>query len=478
MILVIDNYDSFTYNLVQALEAAEASVRVVRNDEITAADLGTMADDANDPLGGILISPGPGGPEDSGISIAAIELARERGLPMLGVCLGMQAIAASFGASVVRAPTLVHGEASTVRHDAKGYLASMPLPFPAARYHSLCVDAGTLPAETGGQRARRRRRSDGHPPHDAAHRGRPVPSRIGADAGWSAHPRPLPASVRRRRAGDPRVATGLLLQGNRGMSDAVKAAIAEVMRGGSLGVDEAHAAMASVMEGEATPAQLGGLLLALRMRGEKADELTGFAMAMRERVLAVSAPEGAIDTCGTGGDGSQTFNISTASALVVAAAGVPVAKHGNRAMSSATGSADVLEALGIPIDLSPDQAAEALATDGFAFLFAPSYHPAMRHAGPVRRELGVPTAFNLLGPMTNPAGVRRQVIGVADPTTAAKVAHVLYHLGTQRAFVVHGAGVDELPLDGTGVAYDVTTGGVRKRRIDSSALGLDVCSEH
>ena len=147
MILVIDNYDSFTYNLVQALEAAGASVRVVRNDEITTADLVAMADDANDPLGGILISPGPGGPEDSGISIAAIELARERGLPMLGVCLGMQAIAASFGASVVRAPTLVHGEASTVRHDAKGFLASMPLPFPAARYHSLCVDAGTLPAE-------------------------------------------------------------------------------------------------------------------------------------------------------------------------------------------------------------------------------------------------------------------------------------------------------------------------------------------
>jgi para-aminobenzoate synthetase component 2 len=147
MILVIDNYDSFTYNLVQVLEAAEANVRVVRNDEITVTDLAAMADDANDPLGGILISPGPGGPDDSGISIAAIELARDRGLPMLGVCLGMQAIAASFGASVVRAPTLVHGEASTVRHDAKGYLASMPLPFPAARYHSLCVDAGTLPAE-------------------------------------------------------------------------------------------------------------------------------------------------------------------------------------------------------------------------------------------------------------------------------------------------------------------------------------------
>ncbi len=260
------------------------------------------------------------------------------------------------------------------------------------------------------------------------------------------------------------------------MTDAVRSAIAHVMSGGSLSTADAHAAMAQVMDGEATPAQLGGLLLALRKRGETVDELTGFAMAMRERVVSVAAPDGAIDTCGTGGDGSKTFNISTASALVVAAAGVPVAKHGNRAMSSATGSADVLEALGIPIDLSPAEATQVLMRDGFAFLFAPSYHPAMRHAGPVRRELGVPTAFNLLGPMTNPAGVRRQMIGVADRTTAAKVAHVLHHLGTERAYVVHGDGVDELPLDGSGVAYDVSSGGVRKRRIDSSALGLVTAS--
>ena len=147
MILVIDNYDSFTYNLVQALEAAQANVRVVRNDEFTAEELSAMADDRVDPLTGILISPGPGVPEDSGVSIAAIEFARQREIPLLGVCLGMQAIATSFGGAVVRAPTLVHGESSSVRHDAKGYLASMPLPFPAGRYHSLCVDAGTLPPE-------------------------------------------------------------------------------------------------------------------------------------------------------------------------------------------------------------------------------------------------------------------------------------------------------------------------------------------
>ena len=147
MILVIDNYDSFTYNLVQALEAALADVRVVRNDEITLDELAAMADDPRQPLRGIVISPGPGGPEDSGISMAAIELARRHELPLLGVCLGMQAIAAAFGATIRQAPTLVHGEASSIRHDAKGYLASMPLPFPAARYHSLCVDASTLPPQ-------------------------------------------------------------------------------------------------------------------------------------------------------------------------------------------------------------------------------------------------------------------------------------------------------------------------------------------
>lgn len=256
------------------------------------------------------------------------------------------------------------------------------------------------------------------------------------------------------------------------MSDLVQAALARVMAGGQLSRDEAREAMADVMEGAATAAQLGALLIALRLRGETVDELAGFALAMRARVLRVEAPEGAIDTCGTGGDGAATFNISTAAALVAAAAGVPVAKHGNRAVTSRAGSADVLEALGIPVDHGPEQATQALARDGFVFLFAPSYHPAMRHAGPVRRELGVPTCFNLLGPMTNPAGVRRQVMGVADPGAAARVAHVLQALGVERALVVHGEGVDELPLDGSGVMYDVSIEGVRRRRVDAATLGL------
>ncbi len=256
------------------------------------------------------------------------------------------------------------------------------------------------------------------------------------------------------------------------MSEIVRAALARVMAGATLSRDEAQAAMGEVMDGEATPAQLAALLIALRVRTETVDELAGFAQAMRQRVVRVQAPAGAVDTCGTGGDGAATFNISTAAALVVAAAGVPVAKHGNRAVTSRSGSADVLEALGVPIGHGPDEAARALTAHRFVFLFAPAYHPAMHHAGPVRRELGVPTCFNLLGPMTNPAGVRRQVMGVADPRAAARVAQVLHALGAERAFVVHGEGVDELPLDGSGVLYDVSPAGVRRRRVDAAALGL------
>ncbi len=256
------------------------------------------------------------------------------------------------------------------------------------------------------------------------------------------------------------------------MSEIVRAALAAVIDGGTLAMDDARGAMGAVMDGEATPAQLAALLVALRMRGETVEELAGFAEAMRERVLRVEAPDGTVDTCGTGGDGSGTFNISTAAALVVAAAGVPVAKHGNRAITSASGSADVLDALGVRIDHDAASAGEALRELGFAFLFAPGFHPAMRHAGPTRREIGVRTAFNLLGPLTNPAGARRQVVGVADPAAAPRLAAVLHLLGTERTLVVGGQGLDELPLDGTGVAYDVTPAGVERREIDAADAGL------
>jgi anthranilate phosphoribosyltransferase len=256
------------------------------------------------------------------------------------------------------------------------------------------------------------------------------------------------------------------------MSEAVRAALATIVDGRSLSIDEARLAMGAVMDGEATPAQLAALLVALRMRGETVEELAGFASAMRERVLPVDAPEGTIDVVGTGGDGSGTFNISTASALVVASTGVPVAKHGNRAITSRSGSADVLEALGIRIDHDAESAAASLRELGFAFLFAPSFHPAMKHAGPTRREIGIRTSFNLIGPLTNPAGARRALIGVGAADTAARIAEVAAVLGTDRTLVVHGAGVDELPLDGSGVLYDVVDGRVDTRPVEAAAFGL------
>ena len=244
------------------------------------------------------------------------------------------------------------------------------------------------------------------------------------------------------------------------MSDQVRSALATIVEGGTLSMDEARLAMGAVMDGEATPAQLAALLMGLRMRGETIEELAGFA------------PAGAIDVVGTGGDGSGTLNISTTAALVVAAAGVPVAKHGNRAITSKAGSADVLDALGVRIDHDAASASASLHDLGFAFLFAPNFHPAMKHAGPTRREIGVRTAFNLLGPLTNPAGTARQVIGVGDPAAAPRIAEVARLLGTERTFVVHGDGVDELPLDGSGVLYDVTRDGIDRTTVDPLSVGL------
>jgi anthranilate phosphoribosyltransferase len=256
------------------------------------------------------------------------------------------------------------------------------------------------------------------------------------------------------------------------MSELVRAALGRIVDGGTLSTDEARAAMGAVMDGEATPAQLAAMLMGLRMRGETVDELAGFATAMRERVVRVEAPAGAIDVVGTGGDGSGTFNISTTAALVAAAAGVPVAKHGNRAITSRAGSADVLDALGIRIDHDAASAGAALRELGFAFMFASNFHPAMKHAGPTRREIGVRTAFNLLGPLTNPAGTRRQLLGVADPLVAQRMAEVVQRLGTDRTFVIHGDRVDELPLDGSGVAYIVADGVIERHVIDAAALGF------
>jgi anthranilate phosphoribosyltransferase len=257
-----------------------------------------------------------------------------------------------------------------------------------------------------------------------------------------------------------------------------QAALGRLLDGHDLSRDAAREVMASVMRGEATPAQIGGLLVALRLKGEKADEIAGFAEAMREHVIAVRpARQDLVDTAGTGGDGAGTFNISTAAALVAAAAGAGVAKHGNRAVSSSSGSADVLEALGFDLEQAPARIARSIDELGFGFLFAPSHHPAMRHAASVRRELAARTVFNVLGPLTNPAGARAQVVGVYAAELVPTIAEVLARLGARRAFVVHGAGgVDELSPAGPNLVCEVREGAVRRREIDPAELGIPRCA--
>jgi len=257
----------------------------------------------------------------------------------------------------------------------------------------------------------------------------------------------------------------------------VQQALARLLDGHDLSRAEARAVMNVVMEGEATPAQIGGLLVALRLKGETADEIAGCAEAMRTHVLAVRPQrDDLVDTAGTGGDGARTINISTAAALVAAAAGAGVAKHGNRAVSSASGSADVLEALGFRLELPPARIERSIEELGFGFLFAPTHHPAMRHAAPVRRELAARTVFNVLGPLTNPAGARAQVVGVYAPSLVRTIAEVLVQLGARRAFVVHGAGgIDELSPSGPNLVCEVVDGGVWEREIDPLELGLPRC---
>jgi anthranilate phosphoribosyltransferase len=239
---------------------------------------------------------------------------------------------------------------------------------------------------------------------------------------------------------------------------------------------EAARAMGIIMDGEAGPAHIAGLLMALALKGERPREMVGFATAMRARAVALPSPVGAVfDTCGTGGDGAHTFNVSTAAAIVLASCGVRVAKHGNRAVSSRCGSADVFETLGVALDAPPERVVQTLREANLAFFFAPAWHPSMKHAGPTRRELGVRTAFNLLGPLTNPAGARRQLVGVSRPEHTELLARTLGLLGTERAWVVHGAdGLDELSTTGFTKVSEFHEGTVRTFYLHPADVGLPV----
>ncbi len=253
----------------------------------------------------------------------------------------------------------------------------------------------------------------------------------------------------------------------------IREAIDVVVSGQSLTMEQAAAVMRQIMQGEATPAQLGSFLTALRLKGESTEEIAGMATVMREFSLKVNVAGLLVDSVGTGGDGSNTFNISTAAALVAAGAGVRVAKHGNRAASGSCGAADVLEALGVRIELPPEGVERCINEGGIGFMFAQAFHPSMRHAGPVRREIGIRTVFNILGPLTNPAAAQRQLIGVAFPQLGEKMAEVMRLLGSERTLVVHGAGgLDEIALDGDTTVWELRDGDVESWTFSPDETGL------
>jgi len=421
MYLLIDNYDSFTYNIYQELcTLTTDEIRVVRNDAMTIEDIIALGPK------GVIISPGPGTPSEAGITVEAIRRLAGK-IPVLGICLGHQAIAAAFGAKIVQARRIVHGKTEAVRLDGKGLFRGIPREAEFTRYHSLIVDPGSLPPEfevTAWSR-------------DGEIMGLRHTTLL--IEGVQFHPESVSSEY------GPKVLANFLNY-KRQPAD-LQNLLEKVLAGQDLTMDEAHDFMDELTEGNMMESQIAAFLIAFNMKGISPAEIVGCASTLREKQTSIELTIPVIDTCGTGGDGLHTFNISSLTALTAAACGAAVAKHGNRAVSSRSGSADFYSELGIPIDLSPDHTRELIEKSGFGFLFAPLFHGAMKHAAPVRRQLGVKTIMNLLGPLVNPARAEYQLLGISDPRYCLTIARSAKMLGCERVMVVHGMdGQDELSV--------------------------------
>ncbi len=453
MLVLIDNYDSFTYNLVQYFGELGADIRVYRNDQVTMNQLIALNPSH------LVISPGPGEPiKDDGISSDAIKHFTGK-IPVLGVCLGHQSLGAVFGGKVDRAQRLMHGKTSKVTHNGQGIFKGVPSPFEAMRYHSLVV-YDPIPAELEVTAITPEEEIMG-----LKHREHPT-------YGVQFHPESILTEHGKQILKNFLDLNPAPVKGEPAM---LKPFIAKTINRTDLTSDEAEQAMNIIMTGQATPAQIGAYLVALRMKGETIPEITGSVRAMRTNAVKVKLnTSGPIyDIVGTGGDGAHTFNISTAAAFVLAGTGRKVAKHGNRAASSQCGSADVLSALGVNLDLTAEQVAQAIEQIGIGFMFAPRFHPAMKHAIGPRKEIGQRTIFNILGPLTNPAGANIQLTGVFDARLTEPLAHVLNELGSKAALVIHGAnGLDELNTTGVNRVSHLKGGAVETYELHPTDLGL------
>ena len=453
MLVLIDNYDSFTYNLVQYFGELGADIRVFRNDQVTMNQLISLNPSH------LVISPGPGEPiKDDGISPDAIKHFTGK-IPVLGVCLGHQALGAVFGGKVDRAQRLMHGKTSKVTHNGQGIFKGIPSPFEAMRYHSLVV-YDPIPAELEVTAITPEEEIMGlkHREHQTF--------------GVQFHPESILTEHGKQILKNFLDLNPAPVKGEQSM---LKPFIAKAINRTDLADAEAEEAMNIIMTGQATPAQIGAYLVALRMKGETIPEITGSVRAMRANAVKVKLDmnESVYDIVGTGGDGAHTFNISTAAAFVLAGTGRKVAKHGNRAASSQCGSADVLSALGVNLELTAEQVAQAIEQVGIGFMFAPKFHPAMKHAIGPRKEIGQRTIFNILGPLTNPAGANIQLTGVFDAKLTEPLAHVLKELGSRAALVIHGAnGLDELNTTGANRVSHLKNNTVETYDLNPTDLGL------
>jgi anthranilate synthase/phosphoribosyltransferase len=448
MILLIDNYDSFTYNLAQYLQMLGQTVQTVRNDEITPGEIEKLKPSH------IVISPGPGGPAQAGISVKAIQHFAGK-IPILGVCLGHQAIVEAFGGAIIGAKQIVHGKTDTIQHDECGVFRNLKQGLTVVRYHSLVADPAKMPdcLEAAAFAAR----------DQAIMAVRHKKYQI---EGVQFHPESFSAEQ------------GLKLLENflkykRGGSQKLNL-LRKLSCGTDLTQPEAVTLLDEVTDGELSDSQLGAFLGAYALKGITADELAGFAIAMRRKMRSTVKMPQALDIVGTGGDGQRTFNISSASALVCAHYGLAVAKHGNRAITSASGSYDFLEALRIKTDGDLQTNLRSIKERNFAFFFAPLYHPAMKYVGRVRQEIKFRTVFNMLGPLLNPLQVRYQVIGVYEPELLDLFIQTLQKLKLKRALVVHAeSGIDEISVCGQTHVRELTAGGkIKSYKLNPKDFGI------
>ncbi len=463
MILLIDNYDSFTYNLYQAIGVLTKDVKVVRNDEITIEEIEKLNPQA------LIVSPGPCYPAQAGISVEAIKHFSGK-LPILGVCLGHQAIGEAFGGKIVHAKEQLHGKQTVIKLDTTNPLfTGLQSEIKGARYHSLIVERESLPScltviapdDTDQIMALKHNE---HPTYGVQFHPESILTEVGEK---------IIANFLNNIAGIKTDAAKLPSLPDAQRTE-LKPFLKKVVEGEALSEEEAYKAMDIIMSDRATNAQISCLLTALRMRGETIGEITGFAKVMRQKMAVVTPSVPVLDIVGTGGDLSNSFNISSTSSFVIAGAGQAVAKHGNRSVSSKSGAADVLEALGVKITSTPDKAQRCIDEVGLSFLFAQSYHSAMRFVGPTRGQIGVRTVFNVLGPLANPAKADYMILGVYDPAILETMAKVLMNLGIKRAMLIYGNdGLDEFSISAPTTICEVNNGELKNYEVCPEDFGLE-----